>query len=166
MLVAQSPNDLLFNLSEIRPKYAVKKFRKSIIEEYPGDRCAYCGRSATSWTLDHIIPKSKGGPTRRWNLARCCTQCNGNKGSFDVLLWYRPQLFWTENRENTLFEWMRFNADIDDAMLSLEQSLREGTLDKEALEELKNPPKKKKQNYWDSYCNSYPSEPECRIYDC
>ncbi len=166
MLVAQSPHDLLFNLSEIRPKHAVKKFRKSIIEGYPGDRCAYCGRSATSWTLDHIIPKSKGGPTRRWNLTRCCTHCNGNKGSLDVLLWYRPQLFWTEKRENTLFEWMRFNADMDDAMISLEQSLREGNLDKEALEELKNPPKQKKQSYWDSYCSIYPNEPECRVYEC
>ena len=166
MRVAQSSDELLFQLHEIRPKYAVKRFRRSIIEGYPGDRCAYCGRAATSWTLDHIIPRSKGGPTRRWNLARCCTHCNGNKGSLDVLFWYRPQIFWTENREKTLFEWMRFNADMDDAMIALEQSLREGSLDKEALEELKNPPKQKKQTFWDTYCSAYPSEPECRVYDC
>ena len=106
MRVAQSSDELLFQLHEIRPKDAVKSFRRSIIEGYPGDVCAYCGRPATSWTLDHIIPKSKGGPTRRWNLARCCSHCNGNKGSHDLLPWYRPQLFWEEDRENTLFQWI------------------------------------------------------------
>ena len=162
MRIAQSPNDLLFNLSEIRPKHAVKRFRKSIIEDYPGDRCAYCGRPATSWTLDHIIPKSKGGPTRRWNLARCCAHCNGSKSNIDVLPWWRPQHIWDEFREETLFSWMRENSNID-AMIALENSLREGTLDQDALEELKRP---EPTNFFDTYCELYPSEPECRIYDC
>ena len=61
MRVAQSSDELLFQLHEIRPRDAVKSFRRSIIEGYPGDVCAYCGRPATSWTLDHIIPKSKAG---------------------------------------------------------------------------------------------------------
>tara|TARA_B100000405_G_scaffold222511_1_gene158203 strand:- start:1058 stop:1546 length:489 start_codon:yes stop_codon:yes gene_type:complete len=162
MRKAQSPNDLLFNLSEIRPKHAVKRFRKSIIEDYPGDRCAYCGRPASSWTLDHIIPKSKGGPTRRWNLVRCCAECNGRKSNHDLLPWYRPQYFWDEDRENTVFGWMRENSSID-AMIALENSLREGTLDQEALEELKRP---EQPNFFDTYCDLYPSEPECLIYDC
>ena len=164
MRIAQSPNDLLFNLSEIRPKHAVKKFRKAIIEDYPGDRCAYCGRPATSWTLDHIIPKSKGGPTRRWNLARCCTYCNGSKSNRDVLPWWRPLRIWDEYREETLFSWMRDNSNMD-AMIALENSLREGTLNEEALRELKEP-KKKKTNFFDSYCELYPSDPECKMYDC
>ena len=54
---------------------------------------------------------------------------------------------------------------MDDAMLALEHSLREGTLDKEALDELKNK-KPEKPNFFDSYCELYPSEPECLIYDC
>lgn len=162
MRKAQSPNDLLFNLSELRPKDAVKSFRRSIIEEYPGDRCAYCGAPATSWTLDHIIPKSKGGPTRRWNLARCCSRCNGNKGSADLLPWYRPQSFWDWDREETLFNWMRDNSSMD-AMIALEESLREGTLNKEALDELKGVPEK--PSFFDTYCELYPSEPECLIYD-
>lgn len=59
---------------------------------------------------------------------------------------------------------MRFNSNMDDAMIALEHSLREGTLDKEALEELKNH-KEPKKTYWDSYCAVYPSEPECLVYD-
>ena len=60
---------------------------------------------------------------------------------------------------------MRHNADMDDAMIALEHSLREGTLDKEALEELKNKKEPKQKTYWDSYCAAYPSEPECLIYE-
>ena len=165
MRIAQSPNDLLFNLTEIRPKYAVKRFRKAILEDYPGDRCAYCGSTATSWTLDHIIPKSKGGPTRRWNLSRCCTHCNGSKSNRELLPWWRPQTYWDSHRETILFEWMRYNSNMDDAMLALEHSLREGTLDKEALDELKHT-KEPQPTYFDIFCEENPSAPECLIYDC
>ena len=165
MRIAQSPHDLLFNLTEIRPKHAVKRFRKAILEDYPGDRCAYCGRKATSWTLDHIIPKSKGGPTRRWNLSRCCAQCNGSKSNRDVLPWWRPQTIWDSHREETLFDWMRYNSNMDDAILALENSLREGTLDKEALEELKGA-KDPQPSFFDKYCEENPWEKECLIYEC
>ena len=166
MRIAQSPNDLLFNLSEIRPRHAVKRFRKSIIEDYPGDRCAYCGRKVSSWTIDHVVAISKGGPKlKRWNMVRCCAECNGRKSNYDVLPWWRPQEMWDQTRETTLFEWMRYNSSMDDAMLALEQSLREGTLDKEALEELNNQ-KPERPNFFDGYCDLYPSEPECLIYDC
>lgn len=166
MQVAQSPNDLLFNLTEIRPKHAVKRFRKSIIQDYPGERCAYCNAPATSWTLDHIIPKSKGGPTRRWNLVRCCTHCNGSKSNHQVLPWWRPQTIWDEQREAILFSWMKQNCSVDsDAMIALETSLREGTLDKDALHELKNP-KPTREEYWDKYCSIHYDAPECLMYDC
>jgi len=53
---------------------------------------------------------------------------------------------------------------MDDAMNALEQSLREGTVDKEALAELTQ--KKEKINFWETYCDAYPSEKECLIYEC
>ena len=162
MQVAQSPNDLLFNLSEIRPKYAVKRFRKSIIEDYPGTGCAYCGRESHLYTLDHIVAKSRGGPHRRWNLARCCTQCNGSKSNTDVLPWWRPQTIWNSSRENQLFLWMKQNSAFD-PMTALQNSLHEGILDENALEELKRPDK---PDFFEQYCDLYPSAPECLIYDC
>ena len=165
MRIAQSPNDLLFNLTEIRPKHAVKRFRKAILEDYPGQGCAYCGREYSLFTLDHIIAKSRGGPNRRWNLARCCAQCNGSKSNRDVLPWWRPQTIWNSNREAILFEWMRYNSTMDDAMSALEHSLREGTLDQEALEELKRT-KEPKANFFDMHCEANPWEPECLIYEC
>ena len=82
----------------------------------------------------------------------------------EVLPWYRPQLFGDEFLEDTLFEWMRFNASMDNEMNALEQSLREGSLDKEALAALTQKPEKR--NFWDTYCDATPWEPECLIYDC
>lgn len=167
MLKAQSSDDLLYNLHELRPSDAVRSFRRSIIEDYPSKGCCYCGRPAKKWTLDHIIPRSKNGPSRRWNLAKCCTRCNGNKSNFDLLPWYRPQLFWSEDRESTVFSWMRENATMD-AMLVLEESLRDGIIDSKALAEVVHATAMKRdhQSYWDNYCLMDPSAPECLIYDC
>lgn len=39
--------------------------------------CAYCGNKG--YTIDHIIPRSKGG-TNKWdNLITCCSDCNQRK---------------------------------------------------------------------------------------
>mgnify|MGYP000851668381 CR=1 FL=1 len=58
--------------------------------------CLYCGEQVIVYypnkntpmpnniaTLDHIIPKSKGGNNNEYNLATCCYRCNcilGRKG--------------------------------------------------------------------------------------
>lgn len=44
-----------------------------------GGRCHYCGDPAT--TVDHIVPRSVGGPSSRWNLTAACRACNSLKGS-------------------------------------------------------------------------------------
>lgn len=49
-------------------------------------RCAYgCGRPAT--TDDHIIPVSKGGDNRPWNLAPACVTCDSQKWAHDPGPW-------------------------------------------------------------------------------
>lgn len=41
--------------------------------------CAFCGGKAT--TIDHVIPRSRGG-TNRWdNTVAACSPCNGKKGN-------------------------------------------------------------------------------------
>lgn len=42
-------------------------------------RCAYCGSHAT--TVDHVLPRSRGGPQTWENLVACCLRCNNLKGS-------------------------------------------------------------------------------------
>lgn len=44
-----------------------------------GGRCHYCGDVAN--TVDHIVPRSLGGPSAQWNLTPACKDCNGLKAS-------------------------------------------------------------------------------------
>lgn len=43
-----------------------------------GQRCGYCGASAS--TIDHIVPRSRGGADSWENLVACCLRCNNIKG--------------------------------------------------------------------------------------
>jgi 5-methylcytosine-specific restriction endonuclease McrA len=43
-----------------------------------GHKCGYC-ESKSNLTLDHIIPKSKGGKNSWTNLVTCCKKCNTKK---------------------------------------------------------------------------------------
>lgn len=50
-----------------------------------GYQCQYCGKQfrfgSKSITLDHIVPRSKGGDTTWLNCVASCKQCNTFKGS-------------------------------------------------------------------------------------
>lgn len=46
--------------------------------------CAYCLGVAT--TIDHIVPKSRGGTLALENSAPACVTCNGTKGDMPVLV--------------------------------------------------------------------------------
>ena len=41
-------------------------------------RCGYCGASAS--TIDHVMPRSRGGADSWENLVACCLRCNNIKG--------------------------------------------------------------------------------------
>ena len=45
--------------------------------------CQYCGRGGQSatLTLDHVIPRSRGGESSWDNLVACCKKCNHKKGN-------------------------------------------------------------------------------------
>jgi hypothetical protein len=51
------------------------------------DICAYCGKSSDI-SIDHLIPKSKGGTNCADNLIRVCKHCNSSKGAKDMLQWH------------------------------------------------------------------------------
>ena len=40
-------------------------------------RCGYCGKTAS--TIDHILPRSRGGADSWENLVACCLRCNNIK---------------------------------------------------------------------------------------
>jgi hypothetical protein len=84
-------NDLLANLIVLTPKIARKRFRESIFEDWNWS-CAYCDKqlSDRDATIDHIVPKHKGGHSTRNNLACACTNCNRAKGSQHVFDYMGP----------------------------------------------------------------------------
>lgn len=53
--------------------------RKNILRR-DGHKCAYCGRGDLTLTLDHIIPRSRGGAHTWENLVAACIRCNNKKG--------------------------------------------------------------------------------------
>jgi 5-methylcytosine-specific restriction endonuclease McrA len=43
--------------------------------------CQYCGHQATGLTVDHVIPRSRGGVSEWENIVAACAPCNRRKGN-------------------------------------------------------------------------------------
>ena len=95
--------DLVFNLECLQKRSARKRFRRSILDEWP--ECAYCGRKHPT-TLDHVVPRAKGGSQDRKNLIGACGACNLEKSDLPWFEWYRGQIFWTPEREDRILSWI------------------------------------------------------------
>ena len=57
----------------------IKVGRRRIFKR-DGYKCGYCG-SSRNLTIDHIVPRSKGGDNSWTNLVTCCNRCNNEKDS-------------------------------------------------------------------------------------
>lgn len=53
--------------------------RKNIIKR-DGHRCQYCGTTKGPLTVDHVIPRHRGGEDTWENLVCACQSCNNRKG--------------------------------------------------------------------------------------
>ena len=61
--------------------------REYIKEREKPDICIYCG-SKSDLTLEHILPRSRGGPDTPDNAVWVCRKCNSSKGSKRLYEWY------------------------------------------------------------------------------
>jgi 5-methylcytosine-specific restriction endonuclease McrA len=63
------------------PRQQVKFNRRNIFAR-DQSRCQYCGKrfSTTELSLDHVVPRSRGGTSTWENVVCCCIQCNVRKG--------------------------------------------------------------------------------------
>ena len=63
------------------PQRPVKLNRRNIYAR-DRNRCQYCGRkfSTTELSIDHVVPRSRGGNTTWDNVVCCCVRCNVRKG--------------------------------------------------------------------------------------
>lgn len=48
-----------------------------------GGKCQYCGTSH-ELTIDHVVPRSKGGKSTWTNLVTACKKCNSRKSDFSL----------------------------------------------------------------------------------
>jgi len=55
-------------------------FSKKNVMIRDGLVCSYCGSSDKRLTIDHVVPKSKGGKSSFENCIACCKNCNNKKG--------------------------------------------------------------------------------------
>lgn len=95
--------ELLYNLEAITSTEAKRKWRQSIKEHWNYE-CAYCG-SEDNLTLDHIIPKIKGGSDSVTNIVCACNECNHSKGHEFWGDWYLKQNFFTTDRLSKIINW-------------------------------------------------------------
>lgn len=82
----RAPKDVFLRPSVIRLNQTVRRpyprVRLSKKEIFRRDNytCQYCGRSSNHLTVDHIIPRHRGGGHSWDNLVSACPSCNRRKG--------------------------------------------------------------------------------------
>lgn len=76
------PEVIALKLYDRLPDSAVKFTRRNIYEHY-SHRCCYCGRTfgTQDLNLDHVVPRSRGGPTDWNNIVTSCIPCNLKKAN-------------------------------------------------------------------------------------
>ena len=62
------------------PKAVQRTISRRALFARDGWRCAYCGTTAGRLTLDHVVPRSRGGESVWENVVTSCAPCNLRKG--------------------------------------------------------------------------------------
>jgi 5-methylcytosine-specific restriction endonuclease McrA len=63
------------------PRAAQRKISRRALFARDGWRCVYCGTAAGRLTLDHVVPRSRGGDSVWENVVTSCAPCNLRKGN-------------------------------------------------------------------------------------
>ncbi len=104
--------------SVIRMKYYVKvRYREPPLSKRnimlrDNYTCQYCGTRKPPLTVDHVVPKSRGGKTTWNNLVCACVKCNNRKG--DMTPEEAGMKLLSKPRKPTYFELIILRSRIDD----------------------------------------------------
>src|SRR5437763_13334121 len=63
------------------PRAAQRKISRRALFARDDWRCVYCGDTGGRLTLDHVIPRSRGGDSSWENVVTSCAPCNLRKGN-------------------------------------------------------------------------------------
>ncbi|TVX99983.1 HNH endonuclease [Cohnella terricola] len=72
---------VVVNRHTIRRIYSNKEFRNLILTR-DNYTCYFCGQYGD--TIDHVLPRAKGGHTTPRNCVCACNECNQSKADKDV----------------------------------------------------------------------------------
>lgn len=61
------------------PRRRVVLSKRNILKR-DNHQCQYCGRKDSKLTIDHIVPRTRGGKSTWENLVCACAACNNKKG--------------------------------------------------------------------------------------
>ena len=62
------------------PRAVQRKISRRALFARDGWRCVYCGTTGGRLTLDHVVPRSRGGDSVWENVVTACAPCNLRKG--------------------------------------------------------------------------------------
>ncbi|MFC4098412.1 HNH endonuclease [Paenibacillus xanthanilyticus] len=87
--------------------FLYREYRKAALKR---DRytCLWCGRSGT--TVDHIIPSSKGGSDRPYNLLAACMECNTKRGDRPAFAYWREKVRFAPRRVRLMYRIVKANV--------------------------------------------------------
>jgi 5-methylcytosine-specific restriction endonuclease McrA len=63
------------------PRAVQRKISRRALFARDGWRCVYCGTGGGRLTLDHVVPRSRGGESVWENVVTACAPCNHRKGN-------------------------------------------------------------------------------------
>ena len=63
------------------PRAVKRKISRRALFARDGWRCVYCGTASGRLTLDHVVPRSRGGDSVWENVVTSCAPCNLRKGN-------------------------------------------------------------------------------------
>lgn len=115
------PEIILLTRYEKFPPQPIK-FSRSALFQRDSFKCQYCGKKpgTSNLTLDHILPKSKGGKTTWENIVISCIPCNTKKADkflyeTDMKLLSKPKkptLLLFKNIKNYPKSWENFISNV------------------------------------------------------
>jgi 5-methylcytosine-specific restriction endonuclease McrA len=82
----RTPREILRAPSVIRLQYHIRRPRPRVrlsrreVFARDGHTCQYCGHQTHDLTLDHVVPRHRGGAHSWDNLVAACKACNHRKG--------------------------------------------------------------------------------------
>ena len=63
------------------PRIVQRKISRRALFARDNWRCVYCGTAGGRLTLDHVVPRSRGGDSTWENVVTSCAPCNRRKGN-------------------------------------------------------------------------------------